>query len=109
MSSPSQGVDPRTPWKVASIVEVARVVLLSCTEPPCRQAKQRPLRCKRRTIVTSVASASFADIAVMTVPVLPDGLVVVVKRECATCVMVSPLLAAIPELTIYTQDDATFP
>jgi hypothetical protein len=48
-----------------------------------------------------------------TVPVLPDGLVVVVKRDCATCVMVSPVLAALqhaePGLTVYTQDDPTFP
>ncbi len=46
-------------------------------------------------------------------PTLPDGLVVVVKRECATCVMVVP---AIEELingplpvTVYVQDDPTFP
>ena len=43
---------------------------------------------------------------------LPDGLVVVVKRECATCVMVVPVLAELVRthgLTIYTQDDPAFP
>ncbi|MBU3704899.1 MAG: thioredoxin family protein, partial [Ilumatobacteraceae bacterium] len=48
----------------------------------------------------------------MTKPVLPDGFVVVVKRECATCVMTEPVLADISrssKLTVYTQDDASFP
>ena len=43
---------------------------------------------------------------------LPDGLVAIVKRECATCVMVVPVLerlAAGGNLTIYTQDDPAFP
>ena len=47
------------------------------------------------------------------VPVLPEGLVVIVKRECATCELVAPLLADIATaevpLTVYTQDDPTFP
>lgn len=45
-------------------------------------------------------------------PKLPDGLVIVVKRDCATCQMVEPLLsliAASTNLTVYTQDDPTFP
>lgn len=46
-------------------------------------------------------------------PQLPDGIVAIVKRECATCVMVDPLFAHIAEsgvpLTVYTQDDPTFP
>ena len=46
-------------------------------------------------------------------PTLPDGLVVVVKHECATCQLVVPVLrqlAAGPdELTVYTQDDPAFP
>ena len=45
-------------------------------------------------------------------PTLPDGLVVIVKRECATCMMVEPVLAAIAgekPLTVYTQDDPAFP
>ncbi len=45
-------------------------------------------------------------------PVLPDGLVAVVKRECATCAMVVPVLqrlAAEAGITVYTQDDPTFP
>ena len=41
-------------------------------------------------------------------PTLPDGLVVIVKRECATCVMVAPLLSQFAT-TVYTQDDPTFP
>ena len=41
-------------------------------------------------------------------PVLPDGLVVVVKEECETCRMVAPLLARF-ECTVYTQDDPSFP
>ena len=46
-------------------------------------------------------------------PPLPDGLVAVVKRDCPTCLMVVPVLAELargPEpLTVYTQDDPTFP
>jgi len=48
----------------------------------------------------------------MTAPQLPDGLVVIVKRECATCVMTEPVLgelARTTNLTVYTQDDPTFP
>ena len=41
-------------------------------------------------------------------PILPDGLVVIVKRECETCQMVAPLLAEF-DATIFTQDDPTFP
>lgn len=41
-------------------------------------------------------------------PTLPDGLVVIVKRDCATCVMVEPLLIGLGA-TVYTQDDPTFP
>ena len=45
-------------------------------------------------------------------PRLPDGLVAIIKRECATCVMVVPVLERLQAetgLTIYTQDDASFP
>ena len=45
-------------------------------------------------------------------PILPDGLVVIVKRDCATCAMVVPALIRIADrggLTVYTQDDPTFP
>mgnify|MGYP001045689915 CR=1 FL=1 len=45
-------------------------------------------------------------------PTLPDGLVVVVKRECETCRMVAPLLAELATtvgITVYTQDDPAFP
>jgi len=45
-------------------------------------------------------------------PLLPDGLVIIVKRECATCQMVEPLLETIAcdagPLTVYTQDDPSF-
>jgi hypothetical protein len=44
----------------------------------------------------------------VTAPPLPDGLVVVVKRDCATCVMVAPLLTQFPA-TVFTQDDPSFP
>ena len=44
---------------------------------------------------------------------LPDGLIVVCKRDCPTCVMVEPVLSQLAAseipLTIYTQDDPTFP
>jgi thiol-disulfide isomerase/thioredoxin len=43
---------------------------------------------------------------------LPDGLVVVVKEECETCRMVAPLLVELADrgdLTVYTQDDPSFP
>jgi len=46
-------------------------------------------------------------------PVLPDGLVAVVKRDCPTCEMVAPVLGEIaekgPPLTVFTQDDPAFP
>jgi hypothetical protein len=47
-------------------------------------------------------------------PVLPDGVVVVVKRDCPTCRMTEPVLAQIDEsldvtLTVFTQDDPSFP
>ncbi len=45
-------------------------------------------------------------------PDLPDGLVVVVKRECETCQTVVPVLRqldALGPLTVYSQDDAGFP
>jgi hypothetical protein len=45
-------------------------------------------------------------------PTLPDGLVAIVKRECETCRMVVPVLqqiAAVDELTVYSQDDPDFP
>lgn len=43
---------------------------------------------------------------------LPDGLIVVAKRECPTCVLVEPLLGEIADargaLTVYSQDDSTY-
>ncbi len=41
-----------------------------------------------------------------------DGLVVVVKRDCPTCVLVEPVLADLArrtEITVVTQDDPAFP
>ena len=44
---------------------------------------------------------------------LPDGLVAVVKRDCPTCALIEPVLGQLAAgdmpLTIYTQDDPTFP
>lgn len=49
----------------------------------------------------------------MSRPTLPDGLVIVVKRECETCRMVVPVLSQLHDtgatLTVYTQDDPSFP
>ena len=49
----------------------------------------------------------------MTAPQLPDGLVIVVKRDCATCVMVVPIVQYLANgstpCTVFTQDDPLFP
>ena len=45
-------------------------------------------------------------------PPLPDGWVAFVKRDCPTCELVAPVLAQLAEagaLTVYTQDDPSFP
>ena len=45
-------------------------------------------------------------------PPLPAGFVAFVKRDCPTCELVAPALAQLRgevDLTVYTQDDATFP
>ena len=45
-------------------------------------------------------------------PPLPSGLVAFVKRDCPTCELVAPVLgqiAAQTKLTIYSQDDPSFP
>ncbi len=43
---------------------------------------------------------------------LPDGLIVVAKRECPTCTLVEPLLRELAQgrspLTVYVQDDAAY-
>jgi hypothetical protein len=45
-------------------------------------------------------------------PALPDGLVLVMKQECATCRLVEPLVARIAgeagPLTVWVQDDPSF-
>jgi len=44
---------------------------------------------------------------------LPDGLVVVAKQDCPTCVLIEPVLADLQRrglvLTVYSQDDPGFP
>lgn len=49
----------------------------------------------------------------MSTPTLPDGLVIVVKHECETCRLVVPVIAQLKAssvpVTVYTQDDPTFP
>ena len=50
--------------------------------------------------------------AVTETPTLPDGIVVVVKEECATCHSIESVLRQLAELTtltVYTQDDPRFP
>ena len=54
----------------------------------------------------------MSDDVLVNVPKLPDGFVVVVKEECETCRMVAPLLADLAgkvDLTVWTQDDPSFP
>ena len=49
----------------------------------------------------------------MSWPPLPDGVVAIVKRDCPTCRLVAPVLAELADadvpLTVYSQDDPTFP
>lgn len=49
----------------------------------------------------------------MAAPRLPNGLVIVVKRDCATCVMVVPVIQRLvgepTPCTVFTQDDPSFP
>jgi hypothetical protein len=52
------------------------------------------------------------NVALVAASALPDGVVAFVKHDCPTCVMVAPVLAALKDavdLTVYTQDDPTFP
>jgi hypothetical protein len=48
-----------------------------------------------------------------TAPTLPDGIVIVVKRDCPTCTLIEPVLAQLAAgtapITVITQDDASFP
>ena len=66
-------------------------------------------------MTTSTSPSGGAAIAGASRPspsTLPDGLVVVVKRECETCRMIAPVLgelAAATTVTVYTQDDPAFP
>lgn len=48
----------------------------------------------------------------MMAPTLPDGLIAIVKKDCPTCELVVPVLEQLGEaasLTVYTQDDPSFP
>jgi len=48
----------------------------------------------------------------LSAPLLPDGLVVIVKRDCPTCELVAPVMLDLAErasLTVVTQDDPEFP
>ena len=41
-----------------------------------------------------------------------DGLVIVAKRDCPTCVLVEPVMQSLDRagpLTVFSQDDPTFP
>ena len=44
---------------------------------------------------------------------IQDGLIVVAKRDCPTCVLIEPVLAALTDgseaLSVYSQDDPAFP
>ncbi|MEZ5227328.1 MAG: hypothetical protein R2710_11825 [Acidimicrobiales bacterium] len=45
-------------------------------------------------------------------PLLPEGLVAFVKRDCPTCELVIPALTQLdtgPGVTVITQDDPAFP
>ena len=58
------------------------------------------------------ADMTVSKVGPSVAPPLPDGLVVVVKKECETCRMTAPLLseiAAVTALTVHTQDDPDFP
>lgn len=65
-----------------------------------------------QTLPAQTLPAQTLPVRTLPAQTLPDGLVVVVKRECATCVMVVPVLARLAAtvgVTIFTQDDPTFP
>ena len=46
-------------------------------------------------------------------PQISDGLIIVAKRDCPTCVLLEPVYGELAEsgetLAIYSQDDPTFP
>ncbi|MCW0212723.1 MAG: thioredoxin family protein [Pseudonocardia sp.] len=45
----------------------------------------------------------------VTVALPADGLVAVVKQDCPTCRLVEPVLAALPQVAVFSQDDPAFP
>ncbi len=71
--------------------------------PPVRKSGQRDVRRSGLRFVRGRA-LEHSDRA----PILPDGLVVIVKEDCETCRMVAPLLGQLGA-TVYTQDDPAFP
>ncbi len=62
--------------------------------------------------VGRTSGCTFGPVSVSSAPVLPDGLVIVVKQECETCRMVVPVLASLvaadEPVAVYVQDDPTF-
>ena len=45
-------------------------------------------------------------------PILPEGLVVIVKEDCPTCELIVPVLEQLAsgnQLTVFSQDDPNFP
>ena len=45
-------------------------------------------------------------------PVLPEGLVVIVKEDCPTCELIVPVLKQLAsgnQLTVFSQDEPNFP
>ena len=49
----------------------------------------------------------------LTLPVLPDGVVAIVKRDCPTCELVAPVITSLMRSghvdAVYSQDDPSFP
>jgi hypothetical protein len=63
-------------------------------------------------VTLTAHTASEADVPRPEVALPADGLIAVVKRDCPTCELTAPVLAelaAFGGLTVFTQDDPTFP
>jgi hypothetical protein len=61
----------------------------------------------------STVTNSGSDLVGKTLSTVPDGVIVVVKRDCATCEMVSPVLGSLGKkgllALVASQDDPSFP